>query len=62
MMHVIVSARTKFIDELVHLFWQESCCWPILTHSSAALSLTMKQITELNVCMDTFCTLIDGKA
>jgi hypothetical protein len=45
-----ISARDKFLDELVLLSLQESYFLPILTYSGVTLSLTVKQTNELTVC------------
>jgi hypothetical protein len=38
------------VSKLVQLQLQESYCLPLLTNSSAALDLDVKQSTQLNVC------------
>ena len=45
-----ITVRAQHLDEIVHLSLQESYCLPILTYATAAMSLTKKQLQELNVC------------
>jgi len=45
-----IYARAKDLNELVHLFLQESYCLPILTYASAVVKYTVRQEDELNAC------------
>jgi hypothetical protein len=53
-----IFAHASNLDEIVHLSLQESYCLPILTYASAALSLSVRQLNELNVCWNTVYRMI----
>ena len=48
-----MNAHAKSLNELVQLSLHESYCLPLLTYASAALSLSVKQTKDLNVCWNT---------
>ena len=53
-----INSHANTWDEIVQLSLHESYCLPLLTYASAALSLTNKQINELNICWNTMYRLV----
>jgi len=49
---ITVYTSAKSLDELIHLTvgLHESYCLPILTYASAAVSFSIKQLHDSNVC------------
>jgi hypothetical protein len=53
-----IHSHAKSLDQIVQLTLHESYCLPLLTYASAALTLSTKQLNELNVCWNTVYRLI----
>jgi hypothetical protein len=55
-----IYSHSHSLDEIIQLSLQESYCLPLLTFASPALSLSSKQIRELNVCWNSVYRTIFG--
>jgi hypothetical protein len=53
-----IYSHAKSLDQIVQLTLHESYCLPLLTYASAALTLSTKQLNELNVCWNIVYRLI----
>ena len=53
-----IHSHAKWLDQIIQLTLHESYCLPLLTYATAAMTLSAKQINELNVCWNTVYRLV----